>query len=93
MNDKAVAKFRGVVRDEINSAIKPIAKKLDTLWDQVIEVTTDLSEVKETLKSHTASLHRIEERSSEDIKKLYKRLTTVEDQAGIISPPELTIAR
>lgn len=100
MADEDIKKLRRAVKEEIDVALKPIketlkghTRKLNTIWDQVTEVTEDLTEVKETLESHTASLNRIEENTSGDIKKVDKRLTTVENQQGIVPPPELTIAR
>ncbi len=47
----------------LDDALEPIKKtqgeqtrKLNALWDQVVEVTEDLTEVKETLAAHTVSL-------------------------------------
>ncbi len=95
MTDGDVNKIRGVVKEEIGSALKPVTKKLDILWDQVEKVTENLEEVKETLELHTAFLKRIEpkvENNSDDIIKLDKRLTEIENREGIVPPPEFTIA-
>lgn len=115
MNDKDVKKIRGVVKEEIGSALKPIndrlgkveskigkvgvkfgkvGKKLDTLWEQVEKVTFGLNDVQETLDAHTVVLKRIEtkgDNDSDDIHKLDKRVITLENTAGIVPPPELTI--
>lgn len=71
-------------------------KKLDILWDQVERVTVNLEKVSETQDLHTAVLKRIEtkvEGNSDDIKKVDKRLTKVENRLGIVPPPELIIVR
>ncbi len=95
--------IRGVVKEEIDSALEPIkgtladhSKKLDALWDQTVELTEDMTEVKETQDSHTAAFKRIElkiEKNSEDIEKVDKRLTETEGHLGIVPPPELTLTR
>lgn len=56
MTDEDISKFRGEIKEEI----KPVTKKLDILWDQVVKVTEGLEDVKETLESHTVVLKRIE---------------------------------
>lgn len=100
MNDEDVNKLRGVVKEEINTALEPIQKtlseqtnKLDTLWEQVEKVTGELEEVKDKLDSHSSTLKRIEEKVDigfDNTKKLDKRLTEVENKLGVVPPPELT---
>lgn len=58
------------------------SRKLNALWEQTEKVTFELEEVQETLEFHTVALQRIVD----------KRLTGVENQMGIVPPPELTIA-
>ncbi|OGE33850.1 hypothetical protein A3C59_01940 [Candidatus Daviesbacteria bacterium RIFCSPHIGHO2_02_FULL_36_13] len=60
MTNGDLNQIRGVVKEEVNTALEPVVKKLDTLWDQVEKVTVQLDEVKETVDSHTKSLERIE---------------------------------
>lgn len=70
------------------------SKKLGILWEQVGEVTVALDGVKETLEIHTTFLKGIKnyvENDSDNIHKLNKRVVTLENTAGIVSPPELTI--
>jgi len=82
------------VLETISDDQKHQTKLLNTLWDQVVVVTTDLTDVKETLDSHTDLLKAAAktEQNSDNIQKLNKRVTTVEERAGISTPPELTIA-
>lgn len=82
------------VLETISDDQKQQTKLLNTLWDQVVEVTADFEGVKETLDSHTVLLKAAAkaEQNSENIQKLNKRVTTVEEKAGISTPPELTIA-
>ncbi len=92
MTDKDISKLRGVVKEEL----KPVTKRLDALWEQTGKLTEDMTEVKDTLRSHSAALKRIELKvtnSTENIQKLDKRLTTVESKTGIAAPPELTISQ
>lgn len=96
MTQEDLNQIRGVVREEISTAIEPVVKKLDTLWDQTVTLTEDMTEIKETQKLHTTAFKRLGvkvENDSEDIKKADKRLTHVETHLGIVPPPELAIAR
>ncbi len=93
--------IRGVVKEEIDSALEPIkgtladhSKKLDVLWDQTVKLTEDITEVQETLNSHTVTLKQIvtnAEHNTDNLKKLDRRVHELEDQAGIVPPPELTL--
>ncbi len=94
MNDGDVKKIRGVVKEEIETALKPVSKKLDILWEQVEKVTIELDQVQETQQVHTRVLKSIDakvENHSDDIHKLNKRVITLENTSGIVPPPELTI--
>lgn len=86
----SVTKGLDTVTDKLNT----VTKNLNILWDQVVVVTADLTEIIETLDSHTILLKAAAktEQNSENIRKLSKRVTTVEAHAGISTPPELTIA-
>ena len=78
-------------------------KKLNDVWDHAGTLTEDLTRVQikfesltKILNQHTDSLNRIEanaERNSDDVSKLDKRVTTLEDQSGIVPPPELTAVK
>ncbi len=94
MTNDDIKKIRGAVKEEINVALKPINRKLDILWDQVEKVTFGIDEVKETLDTHTSVLKRMEtklENHSDDIHKLDRRVVTLENNNGVVAPPELTI--
>ena len=101
MTNDDIKKFRGVVKEEIETALKPIdtrlgrvEHKLDVLWEQTEELTKDMENVKETLDYHTKVLKKIAdkaERNSDNIHRLNKRMSTIEDQSGVIPPPEFTI--
>lgn len=88
--------IRGAVKEEISTALEPVVNKLDALWDQTVKLTEDMTEVQETLNSHTTALKQIAtntEHNRDNIVKLDKRVHDLEDQAGIVPPPEFTIAR
>lgn len=108
MTKSDLTMIRGVLKEEIETSLKPVKKslnentrkidentrKLEILWDQVEEVTVGLTEVKDTQKDHTAAFKKIItilDNASDNIKKLNKRTSTIEDKLGIIPPPELTI--
>lgn len=103
MTHNDLNQIRGVVKEEINSSIEPVVKKLDILWEQTVELTENMAEVQETLAAHTETLaaHTTSlkmivantENNKDDIGKLNKRVSKLEDQAGIAPPPELTIVR
>lgn len=76
--------------ETINEEIQKHGKKLDTLWDQVIEVTEGLEDVKETLKSLTDILKQTSDYTKDNSRKLAKRVIEVEEHLGIVPPPELT---
>lgn len=95
MTGDDLKQIRGVVKEEVSVALEPVVKKLDALWDQTIKLTGDLTEVQETQDSHTVALKQIitnTEDHKENIIKLDKRTHELENQAGIVPPPELTIS-
>ncbi len=101
MPNADVNKFRGVVREEIATALKPVntklgkvEKKLDILWEQTDKLTKDINKVKETLESYTNALKQIvinTINSNDNIKRLDKRATETEKSLGIVPPPESNI--
>ena len=83
-DEDLIKRIRGVVKEELDSSLKPIkdsqekhTKKLNALWDQTVEITEDITEIKVSLKSHTVDL---------DYTK--KRVTTVEDHLGLTASTE-----
>ncbi len=86
MTNDDLNQIRGVVKEEIGSALKSIkgtlanhAKKLDILWDQTVKLSEDMIQVQETLDSHTKildshtiSLKRIEENTEQNTNNLKK---------------------
>ncbi|QQG43321.1 MAG: hypothetical protein HYW45_03940 [Candidatus Daviesbacteria bacterium] len=88
--------IRGVVKEEVNTALEPVVKKLDTLWEQTVKLTENMTEVQEDLDAQKVTLNQIAvntENNKDNISKLNKRVGNLEDQAGIVLPLELTIAR
>jgi len=65
MTDGDLKQIRKVIKEEHT-------KKLDALWDQTVEITEDITEIKITLKSHTADLDHTK-----------KRITVIEDHLGL----------
>lgn len=84
MNDQ-IDKFREAVREEL----KPVHKKLDSLWDQTVKLTEEVTEIKDTLETHAASA----DQTNENVSKMNKRLIEVESNLGISPPPELTLPK
>lgn len=75
--------------EDPKTGLKRINGKLDALWDQTVKLTETTEETKEILKSQDDNLNR----TSDNVVKMDKRLTEVEDHLGISAPPELSIIR
>ncbi len=58
-------------------------------WDQTMRLTENSEDVKDAIKSQTAALSH----TNDNLEKVDKRLNKVESHLGIVSLPELTIAR
>ena len=78
-DEDLIRKIRGVVKKEIDSSLKPVketqvkhTKKLDALWDQVVDLSEDATEIKVTLRSQTVDLDHTK-----------KRVTAIEDHLGL----------
>ncbi|MBI4037349.1 hypothetical protein HY385_02910 [Candidatus Daviesbacteria bacterium] len=75
--------------EDPRTGLKRVNGKLDALWDQTVKLTEAMEETKETLKSQDNNLNR----TSDDVAKVNKRLTKVEDQLGIVPPSELALVK
>ncbi|OGE64732.1 hypothetical protein A3J13_01805 [Candidatus Daviesbacteria bacterium RIFCSPLOWO2_02_FULL_36_8] len=107
MTNNDLKQIRGVVKEEINSALNPrdegliglekktvgIEKKLDILWEQVTEVTVTLEQIKDSIEEVKKILVFRSDKYDDNIEKLDKRTRIVEAHTGISPPPELTIIR
>jgi len=74
-DDDLIKSIRGVVKEElgpVKETLEKHTKKLDALWDQTVEITEDITEIKVTLKSHSVDLDHTK-----------KRVTAVEDHLGL----------
>lgn len=74
-DDDLIKSIRGVVKEElepVKETLEKHTKKLDALWDQTVEITEDITEIKVTLKSHAVDLDHTK-----------KRVTAVEDHLSI----------
>lgn len=67
-NDDLIKSIRGVVKEEIDSALEPIketleehTKKLDGITNQVADVSEGVTEIKEALRSHNKRISAIED--------------------------------
>ncbi len=67
--------IRGVVKEEINTALEPVVKKLDVLWDQTVKLTEDVDEVKVTV-------NKLEGRADQIDRKLDKVIDTQIDHGN-----------
>ena len=69
-------------------------KKIEMIWEQAVHLTETTAGIEETLDSHTDSLKRIEvgsKKNTDNIERVNKRLHPIEDQMGIMPPPEFTV--
>ena len=60
-NDDLIKSIRGVVKEEIETALEPVIKKLDGLTDQLADVSEDVSEIKDKVTSHEKRISNIED--------------------------------
>lgn len=82
--------------DDPKTGLGRLNGRFDILWEQTVSLTEDMTEVKETLESHSASLKRLEtntEHSRDNVHRVDKRVSTIEAQLGISPPPELVIIK
>lgn len=61
-----------LILESHSKVLESHSKKLDALWDQTVELSEDMTEIKITLKSHAVDLGHTK-----------KRVTIVEDHLGI----------
>ena len=101
MTDEELKKVIDAVDKRLNKSLEPIKnqlgdpqnglkrvnEKLDALWGQTVKLTEDSEEIKEFLKFQKQALNQ----TNDNIKKIDKRLTEVENHTGIVPPPELTV--
>lgn len=79
---------------QLKTGLNRVERRLDILWEQVGKVTGDLENIKDKLSIHTNYLKKIDQNvdhNSENVRGINKRLRTVENQLGIVPPPELNI--
>lgn len=60
-NDDLIKSIRGVVKEEIDTALEPVIKKLDGITDQLADVSEDVTEIKDALSSHDKRISAIED--------------------------------
>lgn len=96
-NIRNMREQQSVMNEKITNMQKVLDKhteKIDTIWDQTAHLTEEVAEIQETLNTHTTYLKQITatgEKNSDNINKLNQRLYPVEDQLGIVPPPEFTV--
>lgn len=73
--------------DDSNTGLNRINEKLDALWDQTVKLTEEAEETKEFLKFQSKNLNK----TNDNVVKVDKRLTKVENHLGVSAPPELSI--
>ncbi len=88
-------KLRTIVEDVVNKAVEPIKQQLsdpDTglrrLNDSVDANTAAVMELEKTVKGY-GDMYKI---NDSNIRKMEKRLETVEEEAGVKVPPEFQLA-
>lgn len=85
---------QGKKLDEHGRILKEHGRVLKVVFDHSGKLTEDITDIKDTLHSQSAILKQItsfEERNSENMGKINKRVHELEIKAGIAPPPELTI--
>ncbi len=63
MTDKDLKQIRGIIQEElepIKDTLEDHTKKLDGLSDQLVDVSVDVTEIKDALKSHDTRISAVE---------------------------------
>lgn len=87
--------------DDHTKTLNSHTKKIGMIWEHTAHLTEEVADIRGTLRTHTAtlkthtdSLDRIEvtsRKNSNNINSLNKRMHPVENQLGIMPPPEFNI--
>lgn len=80
--------------DDPKTGLGRMNERLDAIFEQTTELTEDMYGVKQTQSVHTKVLKNVGtnlEHQVENTGKLNKRVRTLENHAGIVPPPELTL--
>jgi hypothetical protein len=96
-------KFTETIKGDIELQLKPVNERLDALWEQVVKLTEDMTQVQETQDFHTKILRKLKTTLNERsailinhgivLERLDSRLETVEDKLKINVPSELTLLK
>lgn len=96
MNDNDYKKIADLVDERVNKALEPIKKDLTELKQNLTEVKgTQESRVLPSvtyIESNIKAYKDSYQINNANAKKLEKRVETLEENAGIVPPPELTLA-
>ena len=63
MTNKDLKQIRGIIQEElepIKDTLEDHTKKLDGLSDQLVDVSVDVTEIKDALKSHDTRISAVE---------------------------------
>lgn len=73
----------------INNELGVVKKRVDDMWEQTVKLSEDMEEIKESFGVQASATRN----TNDNVNRLDKRLTQVEEQHGIIPPPELVLIR
>jgi len=89
-------KLKAIVEEAVNKAVEPITQRLDDpdtglkrINDRLDANTTAVMELEKTVKGY-GDMYKI---NKSNIERLDERLSEVEENVNIVSPPELAIQR
>jgi DNA uptake protein ComE-like DNA-binding protein len=94
-------KMRKIMKEVVDEAITPINQRLGTIEEKLNDQESGLSSLRESVDANTASVVELEKTingygdmykmNNDNIIKLGKRMTTVEDELAINPPEELLL--
>jgi len=83
MNDEDLNKLRGVVKEEIGTALKPVTEKLDAVWDQTVKLTEEIEELKEDTDALKLEVHDIHKELGAFQDKTISEIDKVKEHVGL----------
>src|SRR3989337_2959629 len=95
-------KLKKIVEEVVNTAIEPINQRLYGITGRLDDPDTGLKRINERLDANTAAVMELEKTmkgygdmykiNDSNIRKIEKRVETLEENVGLESPQEFTLA-
>lgn len=81
MTDNDIKKIKNVVKEEIQSALKPVNNSLEAVKDELDNHTASLMKIEDTLEGY-ADMYKVNKEKSAELE---ERVGTIEDKLSVTS--------